>query len=121
EKPQLDVKFSNGTMGDMKDACVWVHDEEKLKQLVEVLSNERVFAVDTEQHSLHLFLGFTALIQVGHIGVNDLRHYTRRNASASTSRTLYDESDEDIVDEDDIVDLGNDGEIRNENLDDYSE
>ncbi|GJX37507.1 RRP6-like protein 3 isoform X1 [Tanacetum coccineum] len=49
EKPQLDVKFSNGTMGDMKDAYVWVHDEEKLKQLVEVLSNERVFAVDTEQ------------------------------------------------------------------------
>ncbi|GKC92296.1 hypothetical protein Tco_1157738, partial [Tanacetum coccineum] len=36
-------------------------------------------------------------------------------------RTLYDESDEDIVDEDDIVDLGNDGEIRIENLDDYSE
>ncbi|GKG23895.1 hypothetical protein Tco_0391931, partial [Tanacetum coccineum] len=50
-------------------------------------------------------------------GVNDLRHYTRRNALASTSRTLYDESNEDIVDEDDIVDLGNDGEIRNENLD----
>ncbi|GKC01624.1 hypothetical protein Tco_0987760 [Tanacetum coccineum] len=50
-------------------------------------------------------------------GVNKPRHYTRRNASASTSRTLYDESDEDLVDEDDIVDLGNDGEIRNENLD----
>ncbi|GKD10806.1 RRP6-like protein 3 isoform X1 [Tanacetum coccineum] len=64
EKPQLDVKFSNGTMGDMKDAYVLVHDEEKLKQLVEVLSNERVFAVDTEQHSLHSFLGFTALIQI---------------------------------------------------------
>ena len=59
-------------------------------------------------------------------GVNEPRHYTRRNASASTSRTstsrtLYDESDKDLVDEDDIVDLGNDGEIRNENLDDYSE
>ncbi|GKA83498.1 RRP6-like protein 3 isoform X1, partial [Tanacetum coccineum] len=64
EKPQLDVKFSNGRTGDMKDAYVWVHDEEKLKQLVEVLSNERVFAVDTEQHSLHSFLGFTALIQI---------------------------------------------------------
>ncbi|GJR32259.1 endoplasmic reticulum-Golgi intermediate compartment protein 3-like protein [Tanacetum coccineum] len=36
-------------------------------------------------------------------GVNDLRHYTRRNASASTSRTLYDESNEDLVDEDDII------------------
>nr|GEW71182.1 hypothetical protein [Tanacetum cinerariifolium] len=37
------------------------------------------------------------------------------------SRTLYDEFEEDSVDEDDIVDLGNDGEIRNEYLDDYSE
>nr|GEY84136.1 protein RRP6-like 3 isoform X1 [Tanacetum cinerariifolium] len=64
EKPQLDVKFSNGTMGDMKDAYVWVDDEENLKQLVEVLSNERVFAVDTEQHSLRSFLGFTALVQI---------------------------------------------------------
>ncbi|GJZ56650.1 hypothetical protein Tco_0611843 [Tanacetum coccineum] len=59
-------------------------------------------------------------------GVNEPRHYTRRNASASTSRTstsmpLYDESEEDSIDEDDIVDLGNDGEIRNENLDDYFE
>ncbi|GJX99382.1 hypothetical protein Tco_0356401 [Tanacetum coccineum] len=64
-------------------------------------------------------------------GVNEPRPYTRRNASASTSRTstsrtstsrtLYDESDADLVDEDDLVDLGNDGEIRNENLDDYSE
>ncbi|GKD75447.1 hypothetical protein Tco_1333729, partial [Tanacetum coccineum] len=45
----------------------------------------------------------------------------RRNASASTSTTLYDESEEDSVDEDDIADLGNDGEIRNENLDDYFE
>ncbi|GJV05691.1 hypothetical protein Tco_1343347 [Tanacetum coccineum] len=53
-------------------------------------------------------------------GVNDPRHYTRRNASASTSRTLYDESDEDLVEEDDIVDLENDEEIRNENLDDQS-
>ncbi|GJX37908.1 hypothetical protein Tco_0251211 [Tanacetum coccineum] len=40
-------------------------------------------------------------------GVNEPRHYTRRNASASTSRTststtLYDESEEDSVDEDDI-------------------
>ncbi|GJX39099.1 hyaluronan/mRNA-binding protein [Tanacetum coccineum] len=43
-------------------------------------------------------------------GVNEPRHYTRRNTSASTSTTLYDESEVDFVDEDDIVDLGNDGE-----------
>ncbi|GJY46187.1 hypothetical protein Tco_0435250 [Tanacetum coccineum] len=35
--------------------------------------------------------------------------------------TLQDESDEDLVDEDDIVDLGNDGVLGNENLEDYSE
>ncbi|GKB14498.1 NADH dehydrogenase [ubiquinone] 1 alpha subcomplex subunit 2-like protein [Tanacetum coccineum] len=60
-------------------------------------------------------------IQASAGGVNEPRHYTRRNASASTSRTLYDESDEDLVGEDYIVDLGNDGEIRNENLDDFSQ
>ncbi|GKD39035.1 hypothetical protein Tco_1259242, partial [Tanacetum coccineum] len=60
-------------------------------------------------------------IQASASGVNEPRHYTRRNASASTSRTLYNESDEDLVDEDGTVDLGNDREIRNENLDDYSE
>ncbi|GKD41901.1 hypothetical protein Tco_1266546 [Tanacetum coccineum] len=71
----------------------------------------------------------------------EARRFTRarksvKNSSASTSRTststtststtctsttLNDESNEDLVDEDDIVDLGNDGEIKNENLDDYSE
>ncbi|KAF5758660.1 putative ribonuclease D [Helianthus annuus] len=65
EKLQLDIEFSNGSM-DMKmsDKYVWVDDELKLKELVEVLSEERVFAVDTEQHSLRSFLGFTALIQI---------------------------------------------------------
>nr|XP_043622307.1 protein RRP6-like 3 isoform X2 [Erigeron canadensis] len=63
EKPLLDFKFSNG-ITDMGDKYVWVDDESKLKELVEVLSKERVFAVDTEQHSLHSFLGFTALIQI---------------------------------------------------------
>ncbi|GJU02904.1 RRP6-like protein 3 isoform X1 [Tanacetum coccineum] len=47
EKPQLDVKFSNGTMGDMKDAYVWVHDEEKLKQLVEISTRDEDYLVDT--------------------------------------------------------------------------
>ncbi|GJT15430.1 hypothetical protein Tco_0874136 [Tanacetum coccineum] len=41
-------------------------------------------------------------------GVNEPRHYTRRNASASTRRTstsmtLYDESEEDSVDEDGLL------------------
>ncbi|GJZ92945.1 RRP6-like protein 3 isoform X1, partial [Tanacetum coccineum] len=47
EKPQLDVKFSNGTTGDMKDAYVWVDDEEKLKQLVEISTRDEDYLVDT--------------------------------------------------------------------------
>ncbi|XP_071726113.1 protein RRP6-like 3 isoform X2 [Rutidosis leptorrhynchoides] len=65
EKPQVEFEFFNGSMDmEMSDKYVWVDDESKLKELVEVLSKERVFAVDTEQHSLHSFLGFTALIQI---------------------------------------------------------
>ncbi|XP_024960832.1 protein RRP6-like 3 isoform X2 [Cynara cardunculus var. scolymus] len=65
EKPQLEFEFCNAIMDmDMSDTYVWVDDESKLEELVEVLSKERVFAVDTEQHSLRSFLGFTALIQI---------------------------------------------------------
>ncbi|XP_012575641.1 protein RRP6-like 3 isoform X2 [Cicer arietinum] len=49
---------------ELKDSYVWVETEMQLKELVNVLSKERVFAVDTEQHSLHSFLGFTALVQI---------------------------------------------------------
>ncbi|GER53229.1 polynucleotidyl transferase [Striga asiatica] len=49
---------------EMKGSHVWVETESQLKELVEVLSNERVFAVDTEQHSFRSFLGFTALVQI---------------------------------------------------------
>lgn len=49
---------------EMKDSYVWVHTEMQLKELVDVLSEERFFAVDTEQHSLRSFLGFTALVQI---------------------------------------------------------
>lgn len=68
EKPELEFEFCNGTMDmDMSDTYVWIDNESKLKELAQVLSKEKVFAVDTEQHSLRSFLGFTALIQVGHI------------------------------------------------------
>lgn len=49
---------------EMGGSYVWVEDEAQLRELVEVLSNEKMFAVDTEQHSLSSFLGFTALIQI---------------------------------------------------------
>ena len=48
----------------MDNTYIWVETESQLEELVNVLSKERVFAVDTEQHSLRSFLGFTALIQV---------------------------------------------------------
>ena len=68
ENPQL--QFSEIAMDDfdvkMDDSYVWVETELQLNQLAQVLSKQRAFAVDTEQHSLRSFLGFTALIQVKH-------------------------------------------------------
>ncbi|MCI19942.1 3'-5' exonuclease domain protein, partial [Trifolium medium] len=47
----------------MNDSYVWVDTEMQLKELVDVLSKERFFGVDTEQHGLRSFLGFTGLVQ----------------------------------------------------------
>lgn len=63
-KIQFELSDGESTIPDMKNSYVWVDSELKLKELADVLSNESVFAVDTEQHSLHSFLGFTALIQI---------------------------------------------------------
>ncbi|KAF5948547.1 hypothetical protein HYC85_014504 [Camellia sinensis] len=49
---------------ELSDSYVWIEKESQLQELADVLSKERVFAVDTEQHSLRSFLGFTALIQI---------------------------------------------------------
>lgn len=65
EEPQLDLSFINENMDlEMSDSYIWIETEGKLQELVDVLSKEKVFAVDTEQHSLRSFLGFTALVQV---------------------------------------------------------
>ncbi|KAM1324382.1 hypothetical protein PS2_045156 [Malus domestica] len=53
-----------GGLEEMSESYEWVETESKLKELVEVLNKEKVFAVDTEQHSFRSFLGFTALIQI---------------------------------------------------------
>lgn len=59
------VEFDEGNVDlELKESYVWIETEFQLEELVGVLSKERVFAVDTEQHSLRSFLGFTALIQV---------------------------------------------------------
>lgn len=66
ESPRLDeFEFLRGEYSlEMSDSYVWVETESELKKLAETLAKEKVFAVDTEQHSLRSFLGFTALIQV---------------------------------------------------------
>jgi cation-transporting P-type ATPase D len=63
--PQLEISFLNGSVDSkMSEEYTWIETESQLKELLDVLSKERVFAVDTEQHSLRSFLGFTSLIQV---------------------------------------------------------
>lgn len=42
----------------------WVDTEAQLERLTRLLGEERAFAVDTEQHSIRSFLGYTALMQV---------------------------------------------------------
>lgn len=64
EHPPLLMKFvSNHPNSDMGNSYLWVNTEHQLESLAETLSKEKVFAVDTEQHSLRSFLGFTALMQ----------------------------------------------------------
>lgn len=58
------VELFDGKIEMNDDEYVWVKTESQLEELAEILSKEKVFAVDTEQHSLRSFLGFTALIQV---------------------------------------------------------
>ncbi|XP_038703884.1 protein RRP6-like 3 isoform X2 [Tripterygium wilfordii] len=65
EKPSIDFNFIYDEVDlKMRDEYVWVETESQLKELADALSKEKVFAVDTEQHSLRSFLGFTALIQI---------------------------------------------------------
>ncbi|CAL5083207.1 unnamed protein product [Urochloa decumbens] len=42
----------------------WVDTEAQLEHLAKLLSEEKAFAVDTEQHSVRSFLGYTALMQI---------------------------------------------------------
>lgn len=58
------VELFDGKMEMADDEYVWVETESQLQELAEVLSKEKVFAVDTEHHSLRSFLGFIALIQI---------------------------------------------------------
>eukprot|EP00850_Spirogloea_muscicola_P020421 SM000215S06727 [mRNA] locus=s215:111800:118939:- [translate_table: standard] len=45
-------------------ACKWVADRCGLEDLVVLLAQQREIGVDTEQHSLHSYRGYTALLQI---------------------------------------------------------
>ncbi|XP_031473178.1 protein RRP6-like 3 isoform X2 [Nymphaea colorata] len=60
--PQVTVVSSSGAYA--WDSYIWVQTKSELESLAKLLSEEEIFAVDTEQHRLHSFLGFTALMQV---------------------------------------------------------
>ncbi|XP_028808369.1 protein RRP6-like 3 isoform X1 [Neltuma alba] len=62
-QPQLEISTEIEEL-KKKDTYVWIDTELQLKELVDVLNKERFFAVDTEQHTLRSFLGFTALVQI---------------------------------------------------------
>ncbi|XP_062009458.1 protein RRP6-like 3 isoform X1 [Rosa rugosa] len=65
ESPPIELKCVTEHLdSEMREEYVWVENETQLKEMVEVLSREKIFGVDTEQHSLRSFLGFTALIQI---------------------------------------------------------
>ena len=65
ESPVLELRLADEERdSETSESFIWVETELQLKELTETLSKESVFAVDTEQHSLRSFLGFTALIQV---------------------------------------------------------
>lgn len=49
---------------EMSATYNWVDTEAQLEHLARLLGEERAFAVDTEQHSIRSFLGYTALMQV---------------------------------------------------------
>ncbi|XP_030539698.1 protein RRP6-like 3 isoform X1 [Rhodamnia argentea] len=63
--PQLEFTFyPDEKIPTTRDTYTWVETEQQLNELADILIKERVFAVDTEQHSLRSFLGFTALMQI---------------------------------------------------------
>ncbi|XP_024520048.1 protein RRP6-like 3 [Selaginella moellendorffii] len=64
EGPVLPLFETEQPLAEMEEPFVWIETKEALEDLAQVLSEESEFAVDTEQHSIRSFLGFTALIQI---------------------------------------------------------
>lgn len=65
EHPPQPLKFSLASDPlSMEGPYTWIDKRSELEALYQLLCEERVFAVDTEHHSLRSFLGFTALVQI---------------------------------------------------------
>ncbi|OEL38861.1 Protein RRP6-like 3 [Dichanthelium oligosanthes] len=54
----------DGQCPEMSTLYNWVDTQAQLEHLVRLLGEEKAFAVDTEQHSVRSFLGYTALMQI---------------------------------------------------------
>lgn len=50
--------------------CIRIDSVLKLRELAEKLGKENVFAIDTEQQNIQLYLSFTALMQVTKLLIN---------------------------------------------------
>ncbi|KAG8080378.1 hypothetical protein GUJ93_ZPchr0007g3907 [Zizania palustris] len=53
-----------GQCPEMSTSYNWIDTDAQLENLARLLDGEKAFAVDTEQHSLRSFLGYTALMQI---------------------------------------------------------
>uniref|UniRef100_A0A0E0LL83 HRDC domain-containing protein n=1 Tax=Oryza punctata TaxID=4537 RepID=A0A0E0LL83_ORYPU len=53
-----------GQCPEMSTSYNWIKTDAQLEDLARLLDDEKVFSVDTEQHSLRSFLGYTALMQI---------------------------------------------------------
>uniref|UniRef100_J3MLA7 3'-5' exonuclease domain-containing protein n=1 Tax=Oryza brachyantha TaxID=4533 RepID=J3MLA7_ORYBR len=54
----------DGQCPEMSSSYNWIDTEAQLDNMARLLDDEKAFAVDTEQHTLRSFSGYTALMQI---------------------------------------------------------
>ncbi|MCO5599117.1 hypothetical protein L7F22_053217 [Adiantum nelumboides] len=90
----------------MIEDCIWVDTKGGLEKVAEILSRETEFAVDTEQHSIRSYLGFTALLQVSTrkqdflidaIALHDEMHLLREVFADPSIRKVFHGADSDTL------------------------
>ncbi|XP_078428552.1 polynucleotidyl transferase, ribonuclease H fold protein with HRDC domain-containing protein isoform X1 [Wolffia australiana] len=104
--PELPKFFCRDICPDLSVPYVWVSTKDQLESLAKILQNEHVFAVDTEQHSLRSYLGFTALMQISTqeqdflldtIALHDVMSTLQPVFSSRTICKVFHGSDNDIL------------------------